>query len=58
MRHENKINIKYKIDILNMMMVLIIIIIVMMITAKDSDDNDEFYKKLHELTSNVYNETV
>ena len=62
MRHENKINIKYKIDILNMMMVLmlllIMIIIVMMITGKNSDDNDEFYKGLHEFTSYVYKETV
>ena len=64
MRHENKINIKYKIawhdDGSNpyMMLLLIVIIKVMMITAKDSDDNDEFYKGLHEFTSYVYNETV
>ncbi len=55
MRHENKINKKYKNDILNtnqyMMLILITIIIVMMITAKDSDDDDEFYKGLHEFTS-------
>jgi hypothetical protein len=39
-------------------MIFIMIIILMMITAKDSDANDEFYKRLHEFTSYVYNETV